>query len=86
MNINVNKADYFKVGQKTIICLLTLDNGYEILGSAINHTPENEEEAKGIAYQKALYKIKELEAMPYLRTVGLMPVDLPPLVENKSET
>jgi hypothetical protein len=86
MNINVSKADYFKIGKKTIVCLLTLDNGYEIVGSAIKHEPDNEDEAKGIAYQRALYKVRELEAMPYSRTVGLMPLDLPAPVEKKSET
>ena len=86
MNINVSKADYFKVGKKTIVCLLTLDNGHEIVGSAINHKSENEEEAKGIAYQKALYQVRELEAISYSRTVGVMPVDLPVSIEKEVET
>jgi hypothetical protein len=87
MNRNVVKTDYFRLGQMTVICLLTLDNGYEIIGTATKKiiNTEDEEEAKGVAYQRALYQVMELEAMPITRTVGVMPIDLPPPIQNHTE-
>ena len=78
MNRNVVKTDYFRLGKMTVICLLTLDNGYEIVGTTTKNimNTEDEEEAKGIAYQKAFYQLIELEAVPLTRTVGLIPVGL----------
>jgi hypothetical protein len=30
----VNKADFAKVGQKTTVCLLTISNGFEVIGTS----------------------------------------------------
>jgi len=75
MKTTITKTEYFKLGKMTVLCLITLDNGYEILGTATKTiiTETDEEEARGIAYQKAIYKKIELESIPQTRTIGVMP-------------
>jgi hypothetical protein len=75
MKSEIAKTDYFRLGKMTMLCLLTLDNGYEVLGSITKPitNQSDEEEARGIAYQKAVYKKVELESIPQIRTTGMIP-------------
>jgi len=75
MKTTIAKTEYFKLGKMTVLCLITLDNGYEILGTATKTiiAETDEEEARGVAYQRAIYKKIELESIPQTRTVGVMP-------------
>ncbi len=61
-----------------MLCLLTLENGYEILGSATKRitNDRDEEEARGITYQRAVYQQIELESLPQTRTVGVIATNL----------
>ena len=76
MKTAITKTEYFKLGNMTMLCLITLDNGYEILGSVTKatKTEAEEEEARGVAYQRAIYKKLELESIPQVRTVGMAPI------------
>jgi hypothetical protein len=78
MKSKVEKTEYFKLGNMTILCLLTLDNGYEIVTSATKQlaTAEDEDEARGIAYQRAMYRLVELDSFPQTVTVGMTPTVL----------
>jgi hypothetical protein len=75
MKTVIAKTEYFKLGKMTLLCLITLDNGYEILGSAtkVVTTQIEEEEVRGVAYQRAIYKKLELESIPQMRTMGIVP-------------
>jgi hypothetical protein len=75
MKTAIAKTEYFKLGKMTVLCLITLDNGYEILGTATKTiiAETDEAEARGIAYQRAIYKKMELESIPQTRTIGVMP-------------
>ncbi len=75
MKTTIAKTEYFKLGKMTMLCFITLDNGYEILGSAtkVVTTEAEAEEARGIAYQRAIYKKLELESIPQTRTMGTVP-------------
>jgi hypothetical protein len=75
MNSKVAKTDYFKLGTMSILCLITLENGYEIVGVATKKIANeaDEEEARGIAYQKAMFKLVELEAVPDTPRAGITP-------------
>jgi|GEM_PF-1376172 len=66
MKSEIAKTEYFRLGQMTLLCLITLKNGYEILGAATKPmtTPDEEEEVRGIAYQRAIYRLIELESHP----------------------
>jgi len=78
MKTTITKTEYFKLGKMTLLCLITLDNGYEILGSVTKAivTEAEEEEAKSVAYQKAIYQKLELESIPQPRTMGVVPTTL----------
>ncbi len=75
MKTAITKTEYFKLGKMTMLCLITLNNGYEILGSATKAvtTEAEEEEARGVAYQRAIYKKLELDSIPPTRTMGTVP-------------
>ena len=75
MKTAIAKTEYFKLGNMTILCLITLDNGYEILGTVATNITSTieEEEARSIAYQRALYKRLELESIPQPNTIGTVP-------------
>jgi len=64
MTSEIAKTEYFKVGKMTVICLITLNNGQEV--AAVATKPRlneiQEEEVMGIAYQRAMYKLAELES------------------------
>ncbi|HAI70444.1 MAG TPA: hypothetical protein DCM38_13535 [Gammaproteobacteria bacterium] len=78
MKSEIAKTEYFRLGHMTMLCLLTLENGYEILGSATKRitNDRDEEEARGIAYQRAVYQQIELESLPQTRTVGVIATNL----------
>ena len=57
------KEEYVRVGQKTTICCLTLENGFEVIGESACVDPANfnEELGKKYAYERAFNKLWELE-------------------------
>lgn len=63
MKYDVAKTEYFRVGKMTVICLITLQNGHEIAAVATKPflNDSQEEEVMGIAYQRAMYRLVELE-------------------------
>jgi hypothetical protein len=78
MKSEIAKTEYFRLGNMTLLCLLTLENGYEILGSVTKTIAKetDEEEARGMAYQRAIYQQIELESLPETRTVGMIATNL----------
>lgn len=54
---------YTKIGQKTTVCVLTLSNGFEVVGSSACVQPEQYdfETGKKYAYENAFNKVWELE-------------------------
>jgi hypothetical protein len=58
----VEKADYAKVGVKTTACLLTLSNGFEILGTSacVNPADFDAEIGKQYALKEALNELDRL--------------------------
>jgi len=78
MKSEIAKTEYFRLGNMTMLCLLTLENGYEILGSATKRitNDRDEEEARGMTYQRAVYQQIELESLPQTRTVGVIATNL----------
>lgn len=54
---------FFKVGQKTTVCLLTLENGFEIVGTSacVDPTTFDLDLGKKYAKERALNKVWELE-------------------------
>lgn len=54
---------YEKMGLKTTVCMLTLANGFEVVGTASCVDPEQYDHSKGcnIARQRAVDKVWELE-------------------------
>lgn len=58
-------TEYIKVGKQTIVCLITLKNGYEIVGSACSIDLENfnEDRLRSLAYANTLDKMAEYEDM-----------------------
>lgn len=59
----IAKEDYYTVGAKTTICVLTLDNGFEVIGKAGCLNPDDYDLGKGkpIARRRAVDKLWELE-------------------------
>lgn len=59
----IKSREYLKIGKKTTLCLLTLDNGFEIVGtsSAVDTENYGEEIGKPIAYKRAVDKLWMLE-------------------------
>lgn len=51
----IKKTEYFKIGEKTTICLLTLKNGFEIVGQSacVNFNDFDEEIGQIFALQDA---------------------------------
>lgn len=56
---HILKRDFMKVWHKTTICLLTLDNGFEVVGSSACINPEDYDLdlGKKYAYEKAFEKL-----------------------------
>lgn len=59
----IKSVNYHHIGKKTTVCLITLKNGYEIVGTSGCVDPENYDAGIGekIAYENAQNKIWELE-------------------------
>jgi hypothetical protein len=59
----VKKADFAKVGVKTTVCLLTLENGFEIVGTSACVDPKMFDATLGKQYSlvDALDKLDELQ-------------------------
>lgn len=59
----IKDVDYTRMGEKTTICLITLKNNYEVVGSSACVDPENFDEQVGrdIAFDKAFEKLWLLE-------------------------
>lgn len=56
-NSVVDKEEYFEIGQKTVICLLTLKRGLEVVGVYMN---KDKELAKLKAQENAYKRLKKL--------------------------
>lgn len=61
LNKYILNEEYFHIGNKTTVCLLTLQNGFEIVGtSACSGGVEyNKEVGEGIARELAIQKLYE---------------------------
>lgn len=59
---HIVKKEYAKMWEKTVICLLTLDNGFEVVWSTapINKEDFSLEIGERYAYEKAVDKLWEL--------------------------
>ena len=57
----IEKIDFFRIGKKTTICLLTLNNGFEIVSSSacLNEMVYKEDVGKAIAKELAFQKLYE---------------------------
>lgn len=57
-------TEYTKLGEKTTICLITLDNGFEIVGtsSCVNPDMYNKQLGEKYAYEQAVSKAIEFLA------------------------
>lgn len=68
----VEKAEFGRMGAKTTICLLTLKNGFEIVGTSACVDPSKFEEEIGRFYalKDALRKLNELDGF-YKQTQGV---------------
>lgn len=57
----ISKEDFFFIGKRTTVCLLTLKNGFEIVASSACIDPKNfnEETGKAISRELALQKLFE---------------------------
>ncbi len=71
MKSTIASTQYYRLGKMTVLCLLTLKDGYEVVGTATKpiENPNQEEEAMGVAYQRALYKLVEMEHFPSLPSI-----------------
>ena len=59
----ISKVDYQIMGEKTTICVLTLNNGFEVVGQSACVDPHNFDKGLGekYAYENAFEKVWELE-------------------------
>lgn len=59
---HIVKEDYWTIWEKTTVCLITLDNGFEVIWhSAPIHKEDFEEDLwKKYAYENAFNKLREL--------------------------
>ncbi len=59
---HIVKHEYRDMGKKTTICLLTLDNGFEVVGTSSCIDPKDYDQRTGaaIAYENAVEKLWEL--------------------------
>lgn len=60
---SIKSESYFQAGKKTTVCVLTLQNGFEVIGSSACVNPDdfNMETGKPYARERALNKVWELE-------------------------
>jgi hypothetical protein len=59
----ISTREFFTLGKKTTVCLLTLNNGFEVIGTAacVKAEDYNQEIGAKFAYQRAVDKIWEVE-------------------------
>lgn len=59
----IQNIEYLKMGKKTTVCLITLQNGFEIVGSSACVCPENFRYEIGAetAYENALNNLWQVE-------------------------
>ena len=59
---HIVKHEYHDMGKKTTVCLLTLDNGFEVVGTSSCIDPKDYDQRTGaaIAYENAVEKLWEL--------------------------
>ena len=59
---HILKKDFIRMWHKTTVCLITLDNGYEVVGSSACINPEDYdlEIGKKFAYEDAFEKLWSL--------------------------
>lgn len=59
----IKKTEFRKMGEKTTICLVTLNNNFEVVGTSacVNVEDFNQVIGENLAYEKAIDKIWELE-------------------------
>lgn len=63
LRMRVASTEYVKLGRKTTVCLLTLDNGFEVVGLSACVDPSRYDEGVGrdLAFNDAFSKVWELE-------------------------
>ena len=52
MILKVTKEEYLKIGEKTVVCCLTIANGFEVIGAAHCVDPKHFNEEVGRAWSK----------------------------------
>lgn len=59
----IKKTEFTKMGEKTTICVITLNNNFEVVGSSacVDKNTYNQIIGENLAYDKAIEKIWELE-------------------------
>lgn len=69
------KAEYIKMGEKTTICCLTLENGFEVIGtsSCVDVLNFNDVIGRDLAYENAVDKVWELEGYLLQNTLSKLP-------------
>ena len=55
----ISKEDFFFIGKRTTVCLLTLKNGFEIVASSACIDPKNFNKETGKAISRELQKLFE---------------------------
>lgn len=65
MDIGIVRTDCIRIGNKTTVCLLTLENGFEIVGTSacVDLSMFCEETGKKLAYENALEKWHQYKAI-----------------------
>ena len=73
----IESEEYSKVGYKTTLCMMTLKNGFEVVGSSacVNASDYDHEIGSEFARKRAMDKVWELEG--YLLQTGLQQWGLP---------
>jgi len=63
----IKTVEYFALWKNTTICLLTLDNWYEVIWEShkLPTTKFNEEVAEEVAYDDAFWKLEEVYAFTF---------------------
>lgn len=63
LELEIQTIEYMRIGQKTTVCLITMANGFEVVGTSACVDPNeyNAEIGERLAKDKALDKVWELE-------------------------
>lgn len=61
LNSYIENIEYFHIGKKTTVCLLTLNNGFEIVATSacLNDMSYKEDIGKAVSKELALQKLYE---------------------------